>query len=524
MKDASSEIPPTEEHPPVFPDRVWWKSPELRKLNFCVLSLLLLSSSSGFDGSLVNGLEDLDSWVSFMGHPTTTWLGSINAIYWIGGFVSTSLAAWICNIYGRKIGIYMGVTLLLAGTILGTAAPNGNAYLGSRVLVGCGFGWIGSSAPLLLNEIAWPPHRGVSSALFMVGYYVGAVISSWATFATRTYTTSWAWRLPTLLQFLCPLIAIPGVLFVPESPRWLISQGRVEEARQVLANLHANNDTTSPFITYEVLDIQGAITAEKEAASSTGYADMFKTPGNRRRLFITVTLGLFAQWSGNGVVSYYLAMVLDTVGITNTRDQLLISACLQVWNVIFATIGASSVERFGRRKLFGTSAVVMLASYIIITGLSRSFDKTGSAGIGTAVIPFLFVYFAGYDIVLTPMLTAYPCEIWPFGLRSRGLNILWLSSISATIFNTFANPIALGAIGWKYYIVFVVVLCFYAIIPYFFYPETRGYSLEHVARIFDGEDAVGPSGKEVLDCVVREGGEGEEEEEKAGSVAQVERV
>jgi hypothetical protein len=199
---------------------------------------------------------------------------------------------------------------------------------------------------------------------------------------------------------LLPLVAIPGFILTPESPRWLIGRDRVEEARKILADLHTAGDQTVPLITYEVDEIQAAITAEKEAESSSSYVDMIKTPGNRHRLLITVTLGIISQWAGNGVVSYYLALVLDTVGITETKDQLLISACLQIWNLIFGAIGATLVDRAGRRVLFMTSAGIMLVSYIIITGLSGAFDQTGSAPTGTAVIPVIFIFFAGYDIAL----------------------------------------------------------------------------------------------------------------------------
>lgn len=89
----------------------------------------------------------------------------------------------------------------------------------------------------------------------------------------------------------------------------------------------------------------------------------------------------------------------------------------------------------------------------------------------------------------TPMLTAYPCEIWPFALRSRGISVVWLSVVIALIFNTFVNPIALEAIAWKYYIVFVAVLVIFGLTAFFYYPETKGYSLEHMASIFDGDEA-----------------------------------
>lgn len=93
-------------------------------------------------------------------------------------------------------------------------------------------------------------------------------------------------------------------------------------------------------------------------------------------------------------------------------------------------------------------------------------------------------------IYRTPLLTSYPCEIWPFALRSRGLTVTWMSCIIAIIFNIFVNPIALEAIGWKYYLVYVVILIVYGLVVFFFYPETRGYSLEQMANVFDKYDAM----------------------------------
>lgn len=92
----------------------------------------------------------------------------------------------------------------------------------------------------------------------------------------------------------------------------------------------------------------------------------------------------------------------------------------------------------------------------------------------------------------TPFQTAYPCEIWPYRLRSRGLNVTLITSVLAIFFNTFVNPIALEAIGWRYYFVFIVMLILLSITVYFFYPETRGRTLEQMAVLFDGLDAEVP--------------------------------
>lgn len=335
-----------------------------------------------------------------MGMPHGAWLGFINAIYWFMNGVAFFVAAWTSNKYGRKSGIYAGHVFLFAGTILQTTAHNEAAFIAARGLLGVAAGWYVSGAPMLINEIAFPTHRPIAASCFQCGFYLGSVVSAWVCFGSRNYGTSWDWRLPSVLQILLPLIALPGTILAPESPRWLASKDRIHETRQFVIKHHAGGDENSPLVDFETSEIVNTIKAEQEAHATTSYSDMFKTKGMRWRLGISITLGIFSQWSGNGVVSYYLALVLQTVGITSVTHQTLISALLQVWNLFWAIGAAAMVERLGRRFLFVTSAAIMLCSYIIITGLSGSFANTGNAAVGTAVIPFLFIFFLGYDIAL----------------------------------------------------------------------------------------------------------------------------
>ncbi|EFQ35755.1 hypothetical protein CGRA01v4_01579 [Colletotrichum graminicola] len=467
----------------------WYKQSHLIRLNYTILSLVLLSSAVGYDGSLMNGLQALPKWNQFMGMPQGAWLGFINAIYWFCNGVSFFIAAWTSNTYGRKSGIYAGHVFLISGVILQTAAYNQASFIAARALLGTAAGWYVSGAPMLINEIAFPTHRAIAASCFQCGFYLGSLVAAWVTFATRNYGTSWDWRLPSLLQILLPAIAIPGTLMAPESPRWLASMDRVEETRQFVIKYHAGGDENLPLVNFETEEIANTIKAEQEAHASSSYADMFKTKGLRWRLGVSISLGIFSQWSGNGVVSYYLALVLQTVGITSVTLQTLISALLQVWNLIWAIAAAISVEKLGRRLLFVSSAAIMLVSYIVITGLSGSFANTGNAAVGTAVIPFLFIFFMGYDIALTPLIISYPIEIWPYRLRSRGFTVTYLAGIFGGLFNMFVNPVALQSIGWKYYFVYVVFLVAFLVISYLFYPETRGHTLEQIALIFDGEEA-----------------------------------
>ena len=278
----------------------------------------------------------------------------------------------------------------------------------------------------------------------------------------------------------------------PESPRWQFSKDRVDDARAFLVKHHAGGNEDDPLVAFELAEIQGTLEMEKIAAASSSYADMFKTKGNRHRLFISVTLGVFAQWNGVGIASYYLAPVLKTVGITDTYRQTLISGCLQVWNLILAVSGTLTVDFFGRRILFLTSCVGMLVSYIFISALSGSFAHSGNSGIGLAVVPFLFIYYGFYDIAFTPLTVSYVCEIWPYTYRARGVVVGLFSTQLAIFFNTFVNPIALNSIQWKYYVVYVVILVVITLVIYFTYPETNGHSLEEMVKVFDGADAQVP--------------------------------
>ncbi|WYZ36140.1 hypothetical protein EsH8_XI_000023 [Colletotrichum jinshuiense] len=440
-----------------------WASPHLYKLQFCLFSLIIFASANGYDGSLMGCLQALPLWQTFMKNPTGAYLGIINAIYWFGMLFSYLFSASLSNRYGRKLSLYIGILMIAVASALQAAANNEAAFIVSRALAGCAAGLWSSTAPVLISEVAYPSHRAIVSALYQCGFYIGSTLAAWVTLGTYNVNTSWSWRIPSLIQVVLPLLALPGLIMAPESPRWLFSQGRSEEAIQVLATWHAAGDLQAPVVNTQVQDIRSSMEGEVEAAKAS-YADMVKTKGNRRRLLITLTLALFSQWGGNGVVSFYLVPILGTIGITDAKTQLVITACLAIWNLLFSVGSASMVDRFGKRPMFLLSAGTMLASYVAITALSASFAENGNKAVGIA--------------------------IWTYNLRSRGLTLVWTAAASLASFNILVNPIALEAIAWKFYFVFMGVIVAYGLTAYFIYPETRGYSLESIAVLFDKKDVI----------------------------------
>ncbi|CEI61810.1 hypothetical protein FVEN_g2868 [Fusarium venenatum] len=465
------------------PTTPWYKQSHLAKLNGLILGLVCFQSAIGYDGSLLNSLQSFPQWNTFMGNPTGEWSGFINCTYFIGFIVACPPSSWLANKYGRRMPIFLSFIPLALGVGLQTSAQSRAQWIAGRFILGLPTGMFATAVPLLITEIAYPSQRSVVSALMNCNYFVGGIIASWASYGTRNYD-DWAWRIPTLLQIALPLVGLPALIMVEESPRWLVSVGREEEARRILAKLHAGGDVDQPLVNFELHEITTAIESEKQATKSTSYMTLVSTKAHRRRFFITLTLAIYCQWVGNGVVSYYLSTVLSTVGITSVTDQTLINGCLQIWSLIAACTGAMCVERLGRRPLLLLSCAIMLVSFILITALSGSFANTGSKPVGITMIPFIFLFNAGYGVAITPLQVAYPLELWPFQLRSRGMSALWMIMISALIFNVFVNPIALAAIGWKYYIVYVVLLVSYGLVIFFFYPETKGRTLEEISVVF----------------------------------------
>jgi MFS family permease len=151
-------------------------------------------------------------------------------------------------------------------------------------------------------------------------YHVGSIIATWTTFGTFAIQNNWSWRIPSILQALPSVFQFTLLWLVPKYPRWLISKDRDEEALNVLAKYHSNGDRTDPTVQFEFQEISGTIHLETQFKKESSYLDFFKTKGNRYRFVLFASAGLFSQWSGNGLTSYYFTLVMDSVGITSKHE------------------------------------------------------------------------------------------------------------------------------------------------------------------------------------------------------------
>ena len=162
----------------------------------------------------------------------------------------------------------------------------------------------------------------------------------------------------------------------------------------VFARYHANGEVDDPLVRWEYHEVQSAIQQEESVTAS--YLDFFRTPGNRRRLFVIISISVGTNWVGNSLISFYLAPILRSVGVADPVKIASINAGLAIWNLTIAVSAGTQVERFGRRPLFLTSFIGMFCSYAVVMGLSATFATQKNQAAGLAAVPFLFIFYGQY--------------------------------------------------------------------------------------------------------------------------------
>jgi sugar porter (SP) family MFS transporter len=388
---------------------------------------------------------------------------------------------------GRKWTILFGSSLIFLGVVLQTVSVSIGMFIAARFIIGLGIVYTQSCSPMLITELSHPQYRSRLTTIYNTLWYLGSIIASWTTYGTLKMQSEWSWKLPSILQAFPSVIQLFLIWLVPESPRYHIVKGRHEVAKKIFEKFHGPA-SGQEFVETEYQEVLETMALEKEFANH-GISELWATKGNRHRLLIVVSAGVFSQTGGAGVVGYYIYLVLDQIGITDSKSQLLLNGCLTIWNMLIATSMAFTVDRFGRRPLYLAATFGMCIIMTCWTIATQQQQTTGSKAAGRAVIALIFIFNFFYNLAWSGLLIGYVVEISPFYLRSRYLTIMLLSVAAGLFFSNYVNPEALEKLHWHYYLVYIFWLAFQCVVVYFFYIETKGHSLETIAVCFDGEDA-----------------------------------
>ncbi|GME82731.1 unnamed protein product [Ambrosiozyma monospora] len=212
----------------------WYKKRHLLVLNFFLLAPLLSSATSGFDGSLMNGLQSLDTWKNRYDDPEGAMLGFVNAAMSFGCWMGAIMASYFADRFGRRPCIIAGVIGVIVCTVIQVTAKHLPQLCAARWLLGIVAMHSAVPSPLLITELAYPSHRGKLTSLYNTFYYFGAILASWGCYGVSKRIDDWGYKVPTLLQMGYPILQLIIVWGLPESPRWLVSKDRYSDAKAVL--------------------------------------------------------------------------------------------------------------------------------------------------------------------------------------------------------------------------------------------------------------------------------------------------
>ncbi|CAG8977145.1 hypothetical protein HYALB_00003366 [Hymenoscyphus albidus] len=467
----------------------WWKDPGMIKLNLMIVCVITAQMTCGYIEGVVGNFQAMEPWLKDMSNPDASRIGLITTIIFVGGLIRSFPASPVSDIYGRKAGLYIGSMFTLVGAIIQTSAFGYAQFMVGRGLIGIGISFTCVAGPSMVAELAHPRQRGTVLGFFNIFWYVGAIVAAWGSFGSGHMNNSWCWRIPSLIQCVAPFFLIGMLPLMPESPRFLLSKGRAEEARKVLAEFHANGQLDDELVLFEVDEINVSLAIESRY-SEAGWNILWNSSANRKKICLVTSSFILCLWCGQGVISYYFSPLLTSLNVTGTNKQTGINGGMQIWNFLVSIAGACLADRIGRRPLWLISLFVMLASNIGITVTSAVFAQNEAKAAAYMAVLFLFTYNGSFNIACNPLAYAYPTEVLPYSMRTKGLAIVVAGGQAMLIVSQYANPVAIENIGWKYRLFFMGMLLLFIPMVYFTFPETKGLALEELGRLFETDEAL----------------------------------
>ncbi|KAG2420064.1 hypothetical protein HFD88_004862 [Aspergillus terreus] len=456
--------------------------------------MLLLGYDQGVMAGLI-GSEGTPFTIAFS-DPDATTLGIMVAIYEIGCFAGACISFIWGESYSRRTWIMVGVLLMVVGATLQTASRTMTHLIAGRIVTGLGNGLNFSTIPTWASEISGHQERGKVAAFNGWLIIWGVVIAYWVDYGCANYRSDMQFRFPIALQMLFGLIMLAMVIFLPESPRWLVSAGFDGEARDVLAWITPkakgkNEDDHARTVDAIYNSIVNTREMEQSAEGQFTYAELFHggKMQNWRRMALCAGVMACQQLSGINILTYYISYVLqNSVGL-DRHTSLLVGGINGLEYLVASLIPIWTIERFGRRKLLLLSATGQTVSMIILSAsiwfLTTHEGQSGSYAVGIVAVAcfFLFNTFYAQGFLAIPFF--YPAEITNLRTRSRGVSLSVMSNWLFTFLVVMITPICTTNIGWKTYIIFSVLNASFIPIIYFFFPETSHLSLEALDSIFD---------------------------------------
>lgn len=392
------------------------------------------------------------------------------------------------DMYGRKKGLMITMVVYIVGIIIQIASVKSWVqYFIGRIISGLGVGAVSVLAPMFISETSPKAIRGTLVSMYQLMITLGIFLGYCSTYGTyHGYDDSRQWRIPLGLSFAWALLMILGMVFTPESPRFLIEKGRIEQAKTSLAKIN-KVDIESDFIKNEMEILVSAIELEQNAGNAS-WGELFTgKPKIFYRLVVGVVLQSLQQLTGNNYFFYYGTTVFKSVGLNDSFETAIVFGVINFASTFLALY---VVERFGRRKtLMGGSAgmLVCLIIYASIGVKDLYVDGYGSESrkpVGDAMIFLACFFIFFFATTWGPCVFVVVSETYPLRIRSKGMAIATGANWIWGFLIAFFTPFITGAIHFAYGYVFFGCTIFAFFFVFAFVPETKGLSLEDVDELY----------------------------------------
>ncbi len=377
----------------------------------------------------------------------------------------------LADLFGRRKLLIATAIIFAAGAILCAAAPSPGILVAGRIIVGLAIGLSSSTVPVYISEVAPADARGWQVSLFQLAITSGILLAYLADYAFAQIQ-SWRWMFGVAV--IPAAIFGSGMIFLPESPRWLLLRGQRERARATLERVRGTPDVGKELSEIE----EGLAHAEEKGRLS----DLLE-PSLRPALAVGIGLAIFQQVTGINTVIYYAPVIIQSAGISSASGAILATAGIGLVNVLMTVISMRLIDRAGRRPLLLTGIAGMAVTLGFLGLVFR--NASHSSTFAWLAVISMMAYVASFAISLGPIFWLLISEIYPLKIRNSAEGIAatfnWGSNlIVALTFLTLVEHLGPSWTFWLYGLSAVGAWIF----SYYFAPETKGRTLEEIEEFW----------------------------------------
>ncbi|KAK5221948.1 hypothetical protein LTR72_006204 [Exophiala xenobiotica] len=462
----------------------------MREFNLTLVFVMLYMGSCafnfGYDVGNFGAVQGMQSFGKRFGECDDTtgtcalpaWLSSLmTSLPFLGKAMGAIACGPIAERFGRKAAVLVLAILSFVGVLLQTTATTAAQFTIGRFISFAMTGMTIVVVPIYQGEVAPRSLRGMMGSTLQLMITGGQLVASLVTYGTKGNSSNSAWQIPVGLQFIAPAIIVGLLPIVPESPRWLLSRDRVEDARKSLSRLRKGANRTD--IDLEIEALRHARSVEDKGK----WSEVFNKE-NRRRTWVAILVMFGQQITGQAFSSQYSVIFYQSEGFKS--EAFLFNILSNVSGLVCLIITWLVVDQVGRRPMLMVGGSGMAIFLFIVGGIGVVNDPPASQK-NTLVAAFI-LFTCAYNVSWAPVSYVVVSEAASSRIKEKTNLIACVISISTTFVTSFTLPYLLkapyAALGAKVGFIYGSFCCAMVVLAYLFVPELKGRSLEEVDQLF----------------------------------------